>query len=104
MMGHLTHWLFTVMGNRDEAGAWYGWWSGLGGAIPDVMILVAFLGWARHNNCHQHRCWRLGRHKVGDTGLVVCRRHHPVLGQHERLTGETIKALHRPPRTLARPK
>lgn len=26
----LTHWIFTILGNRDEAGAWYGLWSGFG--------------------------------------------------------------------------
>lgn len=100
-IAHLWWWL---TGARDESGTAYGLWSGFGGAVPDVMILAAMIGWYKHQNCHQHRCWRIGRHKVGDTGIVVCRRHHPVLGQHDRLTGEAIKALHRPPKTLVRPK
>lgn len=72
----------------------YNLWSGFGGALPDVLILTALAGWLYHNNCHQHRCWRIGRHPVGDTGLRVCRRHHPVLGRHERLTAGKIAELH----------
>jgi hypothetical protein len=90
----LAHWIFTILGNRNEAGAWYGLWSGFGGALPDVLILTALAGWARHNNCHQHRCWRLGRHQVSDTGVKTCRRHHPLLGAHDRLTGEKIAEIH----------
>lgn len=95
MGGWLTHWIFTVLGNRNEAGAWYGLWSGFGGALPDILILTALIGWTRHNNCNQHRCWRLGRHPVGDSGVRVCRRHHPVLGRRGKLTADKIAGLHR---------
>lgn len=94
MTGWAAHWWFTITGARDEAGGWYGLWSGFGGALPDVLLLTAFLGWARHNQCHRDRCWRLGRHPVGQTGIRTCRVHHPELGGHRRLTGEKIASLH----------
>lgn len=90
----LTQWIFMILGSRDEGGAWYGFWSGFGGAMPDILILTALLAWWKHKNCHQHRCWRIGRHPVGATGLVTCRKHHPVLGAHGKLTSGTIAALH----------
>jgi hypothetical protein len=90
---HVRDELFIITGNRDEAGAWYGLWSGFGGALPDVLILTALAGWLYHNNCHQHRCWRVGRHPVGDTGIRVCRRHHPVLGARGKLTRDAIAEI-----------
>jgi hypothetical protein len=91
----IAHFWFWLTGARDESGTAYGLWSGFGGALPDVMIAVALAGWLRHNNCAQHRCWRLGRHPVGDSGVRTCRRHHPVLGRHGKLTAEKIASLHR---------
>jgi hypothetical protein len=91
----LTHLFFAFTGAKNEAGWPYGLWSGFGGALPDILILTALTGWLHHNNCHQHRCWRLGRHPVGDTGLRVCRRHHPELGRHGRLTASKIAELHK---------
>jgi hypothetical protein len=83
----LTGWIFTILGSRDEGGAWYGLWSGFGGALPDVLIATALAGWLWHQNCHVHHCWRIGRHPVGGTPYRACRRHHPAGGRltHEQL-------------------
>lgn len=70
------HWIVQVSGARDESGAWYGLWSGFGGSIPDFLILGGLITFFRQRNCHQPRCWRLGRRHVGD-GIIVCHRHHP---------------------------
>jgi hypothetical protein len=51
------------------------------------------VGWYWHRTCHQHRCWRIGRHPVGATGIKTCRRHHPELGNHRHLTGAAIRRL-----------
>lgn len=90
----LTSWIFTVLGSRDESGAWYGFWSGFGGSAPDILIITALIAWWKQHNCHQHRCWRIGRHPVDGTGISTCRRHHPVLGGHGKLTAEKIRHLH----------
>jgi hypothetical protein len=70
-------WLVQVSGARDEGGAWYGLWSGFGGAIPDVALLAAVAGWYWHHTCHVSACWRPGRHAVDGTAYRTCRRHHP---------------------------
>ena len=91
-MHWLTSWIFTVLGARDEGGAWYGFWSGFGGAMPDVMILVALCGWWWHHTCHVSRCWRAGRHPVEGTAYRTCRRHHPARGK---VTPEQVLDAHR---------
>ena len=101
-MHAVTHFIFWLLGSRDETGAWYGFWSGVGGSIPDVLILTAIIGWWVHNNCHRHRCWRVGRHPVEGTGIRTCRR-HPVLGAHPKLTAEHILHLHREATERAQP-
>jgi hypothetical protein len=91
----VAHLFFWLTGARDEGGTAYGLMSGAGGALPDVLMPTAFAGWWAHNNCHQHRCWRIGRHPVGAAGVRTCRRHHPELGRHNRLTAEIIAEMHR---------
>lgn len=94
----LWHWLvhvyFAVTGAADEPGKTYGFWSGFGGTLLFSAICL-FPVWWYHNNCHQHRCWRVGRHPVEGTGITTCRRHHPVLGPHRKLTAEKILHLHK---------
>lgn len=65
--------LIRVIGNRDEAGAWYGFWSGLGGALPDVLILTAWIAWTRRVNCHVKGCPRPGH--LMPKGHRLCHRH-----------------------------
>ena len=97
------HWLAVFLGLSSETGRFYAFWSGFGGSIPDILILTAIAGWLHHNNCAQHRCWRLGRHVVDGTGIRTCRLHHPVLSQHRKLTAEHILHLHREAQERAQP-
>ena len=73
------HWLVVVSGARNEAGGWYGLWSGLGGSLPDLALLAAVFAWYWQRTCHVSRCWRPGRHAVDGTPYRACRRHHPGL-------------------------
>ena len=58
--------------------------------------IVVLSGWfwlyanLRKHNCHAKRCWRIGRHPVGGTTYIVCRKHHP----DEKPTAEQIIAEH----------
>lgn len=92
-MHWLTSWVFAVLGSRDESGAWYGLWSGFGGALPDVLILAAMAGWYWRHTCHVRRCWRVGRHPAAGGAVHLCRRHHPDLAGRT-LTAETVRRLH----------
>jgi hypothetical protein len=91
----IAHLFFWFTGARDEGGTAYGLLSGAGGALPDVLMGTAIAGWYWHRTCHQHRCWRPGRHPVGATGIRTCRKHHPDLGKRRRLTADLIAELHR---------
>lgn len=70
-------WLLHVLGVDDMSGRWYGLWSGFGSDLGELAIIGGLISIVRHHNCHVHRCWRVGRHKVTGTPHVVCRRHHP---------------------------
>jgi len=96
VMIQVLHWVIHVLGvdYGQRYGTWnfYNFWSGIGGALPDVLLLTAFCAWYRSNNCHVHRCWRLGKHPVGVQVVVVCRRHHP--GLNGRITAADVEQLH----------
>lgn len=70
----MAHWLGTDSGN----GAPYLFYSGV------FTVLVFAIGQAasvwsnlRRHNCHEPRCWRVGRFPVEGTAWTSCRRHHP---------------------------
>lgn len=79
-------------GARDEPGPLYGFWSGFGGSwLPGYLGLAFVVYW--HHQCQRSGCWRWGRHATA-SGLRVCRRDHPDLKDHPRLTAEVIHRLH----------
>jgi hypothetical protein len=78
---HVRDEFFVLAGSRDEAGGYYGLWSGFGGALPDVLIFTAMAGWYWHRTCHVQHCWRPGRHQVD--GSSWCGRHH--IGARQKL-------------------
>lgn len=90
---HVRDEAFVIIGSRDASGGWYGTWSGFGGALPDVLIFSAMVGWYAHHACHVSRCWRPGRHKVGGTPYTTCRRHHPSVP--EKVTAGNVADAHR---------
>lgn len=71
------HWLAVHTGTLIETGPYYGFFSGFGSDIGEVAIIGGMITFARHHNCHQPRCWRIGRHRIEGTDYVVCRKHHP---------------------------
>lgn len=72
----LQHWLAVHTGTVDEAGPYYGFFSGVGSDLSEVTLLGAIAVMVRRHQCEVRRCWRLGRHKTA-AGHAVCRRHHP---------------------------
>lgn len=74
----MIHWLIHLLGIDTQQSWAYDFWSGFGPCLISATTLGAGV-WAfvRSRNCHVHRCWRIGRHRVAGTEHVVCRHHHP---------------------------
>lgn len=71
-------WWFEVhTGTVNEPGPYYGFWSGFG---SDISEIVSFIGFAiiyyRHNNCHSKGCPWIAHHEVEMNGVKykVCRK------------------------------
>lgn len=73
-------WLAHILGLDNASGHWYLFWSGIGSDITEFGIVVGLVALVRKHQCHVDRCWRIGRHPVGGTAYIVCRKHHPASG------------------------
>lgn len=85
---------FVITGNRDEAGGWYGWWSGQAGGLQVIewAALGALVYW--HHTCHDSPwCLRLGKYPAAAGVFRLCRHHHPDL-QGARPHRELIHRMH----------
>lgn len=70
----LRSWLAVHTGTVNESGPWYGFWSGFGSDLGEVAMIGGLITVVRHLNCHEHGCWRLGRHTTTE-GYKLCRTH-----------------------------
>jgi len=91
------HWLQLHTGTVNEAGPYYGFWSGFGSDIAEFGILGA-IGTALYQlvkkvNCHEPGCWRVGTHSAAGGQFMLCYRHHPDY-QGKKPTHELIHRLH----------
>ena len=94
----LGHWLQVHLGIVDEAGPYYGFWSGFGSDLAELSILgatgTAVYQVVKKFNCHAPGCWRVGNHPAAGGQFMLCYRHHPdYQGKHP--TRELIDRLHR---------
>ena len=50
----------------------------------------------RHLNCHEKRCWRLGKHEYDYNGTKykVCAKHHPAMDHKKPLRAADLAAHH----------
>jgi hypothetical protein len=69
------YWVLHWLGIDTTTGPWYAFWSGAGSDLAYLGIIWALV---RKHNCHQPRCWRIGRFPVEGTQWATCRRHHPA--------------------------
>src|SRR6266568_2790913 len=95
---NLGGWLQLHLGIVDEAGPYYGFWSGFGSDIAELSILgatgTAVYQLTKKFNCHAPGCWRVGNHPAAGGQFMLCYRHHPdYRGRHP--TRELIERLHR---------
>ena len=82
-MSWLLHWLAVHTGSSNTPGAPpnYNFWSGIGSDIGEVAIIGGMITMVRKHNCHQARCWRVGRHVVD--GTPWCNRHHQAAREND---------------------
>jgi hypothetical protein len=93
------HHAFAWTGTFNEAGGWYGFWSGFAGGFGILTIVI--IGY-RKINCHTQKCWRIGHHDLvvkhsdTDPGTTyrVCRHCHPEI-QGKRFSREELHQMHR---------
>lgn len=83
---------FVILGNRDETGGWYGWWSGNAGGLQLFEWIGLGIILLRHKNCHVKGCPLLGRYPMAGGEFMVCKRHSPHPGK---ITHEHILARHK---------
>jgi hypothetical protein len=93
----LQHWLAVHTGTVNEAGPYYGFWSGFGSDLTEFGIIsVVTTGvyqLVRKYNCHEPGCWRVGTHPAANGQFLLCYRHHPDFAG-KKPTAETIRRLH----------
>lgn len=80
MFSWLQHWLAVHTGTVNEAGPYYGFWSGFGSDLGELALVGGVITLARHHNCGTKGCWRIGKHKYAMNGIEhnLCRKHHPL--------------------------
>lgn len=72
----LIHWIFIHTGTYNEAGPYYGFFSGFGSDLGEVALIGSAVALFRHRNCHVKGCWRMGK-QVEGTPYLACHVHHP---------------------------
>jgi hypothetical protein len=92
------YWMQVHTGTVNEAGPYYGFWSGFGSDLEEFGILGAIgagiYQLIKKYNCHSPDCWRIGRVPAADGQFMLCYRHHPDY-QGVKPTRELIERLHR---------
>lgn len=70
-------WFLHYTGSNNMSGPWYGFWSGFGSDMGEVVLIGGLFSVYRKHNCHVRHCWRLSWRQVEGTTYMVCRKHHP---------------------------
>jgi hypothetical protein len=90
------HWLNHVMGNDYGqpygSFSFYNLWSGIAGALPDILLITGLAAWYVHRTCHVNHCYRPGRHEVAGTPFKCCRKHHPAIDG--KVTAQVVASAH----------
>jgi len=93
----VNHWLAVHTGTVNEAGPYYGFWSGFGSDLAEFGLIGVVSTGVYHivkkYNCHEPGCWRVGVHPAAGGQFLLCYRHHPDF-QGKRPTHDLIQKLH----------
>ncbi|MBV8065200.1 MAG: hypothetical protein JOY73_06735 [Actinobacteria bacterium] len=94
----VNHWLAVHTGTVNEAGPYYGFWSGFGSDLAEFGVIgvlaTASYQLVKKYNCHQAGCWRVGAHPAAGGQFHLCYRHHPDFSG-KKPTSSMIEELHR---------
>lgn len=90
-MYQLFLWLLHATGADNTSGVQYGFWSGFGSDFGEITLIIGFVAWWKHNECHVDGCHRPGRHPFKHYRL--CGKHHPAVPN--KVTHLHIKQLHK---------
>ena len=74
----LLHWLAVHTGTVNEPGPYYGFWSGFGSDIGELLLLGGLVQLVRHHNCHVEGCWRVKTHNDPAVHAPACKKHHSL--------------------------
>lgn len=89
----MQHWFATWLGLTGPDTAQYLFWSGVGGDLGYVAIIVLLADAARRHTCDVPRCSHLARYKVTDTDgdpHTVCRTHRPRTAEQRQALAERL--------------
>ena len=93
----VNHWLAVHTGTVNEAGPYYGFWSGFGSDLAEFGIIgaaaTAVYQMVKKFNCHEPGCWRVGNHQAAGGQFYLCYRHHPDY-KGKKPNAELIARLH----------
>jgi hypothetical protein len=87
------NWLYHFFG-IGGSGPRYAFWSGAGSDLGELTLIGAVIVAVRRINCHDKGCWSIVTHPVDGTPFKACRKHHPVLSKHPRITAEVMAKVH----------
>jgi hypothetical protein len=77
------HLFLHYTGSDNVSGPWYGFWSGFGSDLGELVLLGACWTLIRKHNCHVNGCWRVVTQHDPEVHAPACARHH----SHRHLRG-----------------
>lgn len=72
-LAHFWEWVEIHVGAQNEGKSYYGFWSGFGSDLGEIVLIGGIVQIARNLNCHSKGCWRIGKHTTVD-GHKLCRK------------------------------
>jgi hypothetical protein len=76
VINSLWWWIEVHTGTVNEAGPYYGFFSGFGSDLGELTIAAGLFSMYWKRTCHEPRCWRPG-HLMADGHTRSCWNHHP---------------------------
>lgn len=73
-------WFATHSGTYNESGPYYGFFSGIGSDLGEIVLIGGVIQLYRKHNCHVAKCPWIAHHKFTDvtegTEYLLCKKHY----------------------------